>query len=347
MTVEIATKISELVAENPAGSDPKSEGDNHLRLIKGVLQDVFDDAAAAQMILKEPRVRFTASGGTLTVAFLDTDLTTVLNSFSMAAAGLSAKLRTPTVMIDSAGITRAQIEALTTAGTGAVILTARDEAGDSEGQLSIGHVLQYYGDDATRILQLDQSRQAVGTQVVYMPARIIGSVPGLWEPIEVRNSVGGAVSNHLFPDLGDFRDLRIRLEGVMGTTGGVSLQASANNGSTWIAGTEYNNKNVRSTGTTAPDSTASNQSLWGLTGSLTVSAASPLAGVIELFDFGSTRSLKGMSEIWFPSATGFAQVSSRMLATQGGLSVALNAFQLFTGGTVDLRVVLEGVRNVP
>ncbi len=44
MTVETATKISELVATNPAGSDPKSEGDNHLRLIKGVLQDVFDDS---------------------------------------------------------------------------------------------------------------------------------------------------------------------------------------------------------------------------------------------------------------------------------------------------------------
>ena len=42
--VEVATKISELVATNPPGSDPKSEGDNHLRLIKGVLQDVFDDS---------------------------------------------------------------------------------------------------------------------------------------------------------------------------------------------------------------------------------------------------------------------------------------------------------------
>lgn len=44
MTVEVATAISELVPTNPAGSDPKSEGDNHLRLIKGVLQDVFNDA---------------------------------------------------------------------------------------------------------------------------------------------------------------------------------------------------------------------------------------------------------------------------------------------------------------
>lgn len=44
--VEVATKISELVATNPPGSDPKSEGDNHLRLIKAVLQDVFDDSGA-------------------------------------------------------------------------------------------------------------------------------------------------------------------------------------------------------------------------------------------------------------------------------------------------------------
>lgn len=42
--VEVATKISELVATAPPGSDPKSEGDNHIRLLKGVLQDCFDDS---------------------------------------------------------------------------------------------------------------------------------------------------------------------------------------------------------------------------------------------------------------------------------------------------------------
>ena len=44
MTVETATKISQLLATAPPGTDPKSEGDNHLRLIKGTLQSVFDDS---------------------------------------------------------------------------------------------------------------------------------------------------------------------------------------------------------------------------------------------------------------------------------------------------------------
>ena len=38
MGLESATKISELNANWPLGSDPKSQGDDHLRLIKSVLQ---------------------------------------------------------------------------------------------------------------------------------------------------------------------------------------------------------------------------------------------------------------------------------------------------------------------
>ena len=45
MTVETATYISELAPANPAGaSDPVSEGDNHLRLLKEVLQGTFPGA---------------------------------------------------------------------------------------------------------------------------------------------------------------------------------------------------------------------------------------------------------------------------------------------------------------
>jgi hypothetical protein len=39
MSLESATKISELVPSNPQGSDPKSHGDDHLRMIKQVLQN--------------------------------------------------------------------------------------------------------------------------------------------------------------------------------------------------------------------------------------------------------------------------------------------------------------------
>lgn len=41
MSLELASFIKDLVATNPQGTDPKSQGDDHLRLIKGVLQNQF------------------------------------------------------------------------------------------------------------------------------------------------------------------------------------------------------------------------------------------------------------------------------------------------------------------
>jgi hypothetical protein len=48
MALESATFISQLVSTNPVGAtDPKAQGDDHLRLIKGVLQSTFPNATAA------------------------------------------------------------------------------------------------------------------------------------------------------------------------------------------------------------------------------------------------------------------------------------------------------------
>jgi hypothetical protein len=41
MTVESANYISQLNSSNPSASDPLSEGDDHLRLVKSVLQTQF------------------------------------------------------------------------------------------------------------------------------------------------------------------------------------------------------------------------------------------------------------------------------------------------------------------
>ena len=41
MSLESATTIAQLVATNPTPTDPKSQGDDHLRLIKSVLQNSF------------------------------------------------------------------------------------------------------------------------------------------------------------------------------------------------------------------------------------------------------------------------------------------------------------------
>lgn len=44
MGLEVATYISELVDTNPLSGDPKKQGDDHLRLIKDVLQNTFPNA---------------------------------------------------------------------------------------------------------------------------------------------------------------------------------------------------------------------------------------------------------------------------------------------------------------
>lgn len=51
MAVESATFISQLDATNPAGGAPKSEGDNHLRLLKAVLQAQFPNLSAAAVTM--------------------------------------------------------------------------------------------------------------------------------------------------------------------------------------------------------------------------------------------------------------------------------------------------------
>jgi len=48
MALETATFISDLNASNPLSTDQKREGDDHLRLIKGVLKATFPNASSAQ-----------------------------------------------------------------------------------------------------------------------------------------------------------------------------------------------------------------------------------------------------------------------------------------------------------
>lgn len=47
MALEAATYISDLVATNPAGSDAKSSGDDHIRLVKSALKTTFPAVTGA------------------------------------------------------------------------------------------------------------------------------------------------------------------------------------------------------------------------------------------------------------------------------------------------------------
>ena len=47
MAIESATYLSDLVSANPPGTDPLSQADNHIRLIKGVLKNTFPNLNAS------------------------------------------------------------------------------------------------------------------------------------------------------------------------------------------------------------------------------------------------------------------------------------------------------------
>ena len=54
MGLEAATYISQLVATNPVGAtDPKAQGDDHIRLIKSTLQNTFPNINAAVTVTDE------------------------------------------------------------------------------------------------------------------------------------------------------------------------------------------------------------------------------------------------------------------------------------------------------
>ena len=61
MALETATYLDSLVDSNPAGTDDKSDGDNHLRLIKSVLQNTFPNADQA-FRLQHGKLKVKSSG---------------------------------------------------------------------------------------------------------------------------------------------------------------------------------------------------------------------------------------------------------------------------------------------
>ena len=92
MTVETASYISQLDGTRPLSGDPKSEGDDHLRLIKSVLQTQFPNLSTVAMTRTAAQlnsINTTQPSGTnttdpATTAFVQTQFTT-LNAIAAAA----------------------------------------------------------------------------------------------------------------------------------------------------------------------------------------------------------------------------------------------------------------------
>lgn len=76
MALETASYISQLVATNPTASDPKSQGDNHLRMVKTVLQTQFPNLGAVAVTPTATQINnFIANGGIYSVGTSVTSLT--------------------------------------------------------------------------------------------------------------------------------------------------------------------------------------------------------------------------------------------------------------------------------
>ena len=82
MGLETASYISELVDTNPTATDPVSQGDDHLRLIKSVLQTQFSGLSGTTAV--------TASGAEMNLVDGCTATTTELNYLDITTLGTSA-----------------------------------------------------------------------------------------------------------------------------------------------------------------------------------------------------------------------------------------------------------------
>jgi microcystin-dependent protein len=79
MTVEVATYIADLQAVNPPATDPRSQGDDHLRLIKQVLQNSFGGSSRQWQI---PGAKFVSAN--YTVLKVDGESTILVDTTSGA-----------------------------------------------------------------------------------------------------------------------------------------------------------------------------------------------------------------------------------------------------------------------
>lgn len=91
MALESATYISELVAANPPGTDPISQGDDHIRMIKDVLKTQFSGLVGTTAVTTSEAEMNLLDGVTATTAELNyLDITTLGTSANSKALTQSA-----------------------------------------------------------------------------------------------------------------------------------------------------------------------------------------------------------------------------------------------------------------
>ncbi len=121
MSLESATYISQLVATNPTSGDPKSQGDDHLRLLKSVLQAQFPNLGATA-------ANFTAAEANYLVG-VTSGIQAQLNAKAPLAS--PALTGTPTVPTASALTNNTQAASTAYADAAVAVEAARATAAES------------------------------------------------------------------------------------------------------------------------------------------------------------------------------------------------------------------------
>jgi hypothetical protein len=86
MALETGTWVDDLVITNPTSGDPKSQGDDHLRLIKTVLKNTFPLATAAMYPLQAATAQATTAGS----AFEFTSIPSWVKEIDILFSGVSS-----------------------------------------------------------------------------------------------------------------------------------------------------------------------------------------------------------------------------------------------------------------
>ena len=103
MGLEAATYISDLVQSNPTGLDEVNKGDDHLRLIKSVLQNTFPNADGAYNFTDTEAnllVGLTADAAELNILDGATLNTTEINYVTGVTSGIQAQIDAINTAID-------------------------------------------------------------------------------------------------------------------------------------------------------------------------------------------------------------------------------------------------------
>lgn len=103
MGLEAATYIGDLVISNPTGLDEVNKGDDHLRLIKSVLQNTFPNANAAINVTPTEAnllVGLTADAAELNILDGAVVTTAEVNFLSGVTSGIQAQLDAITTLIN-------------------------------------------------------------------------------------------------------------------------------------------------------------------------------------------------------------------------------------------------------